>query len=140
LGATVGEALLSPTRLFSAVATSVLRKIGEDVHGMIHNTGGGQTKCLRVGGGLKYVKDSLPEPDPVFSLIKSEAGVEWREMYQDFNMGVGFEFVVDPDCVDDVLSVVERFGLGAQVIGRCEKSRGANALEIKSSQGQFAYE
>lgn len=140
LGATVGEALLSPTRLFSPVAAAVLRKVGVGVHGMIHNTGGGQTKCLRVGDGVRYVKDSLPEPDPVFHLIQREAGVEWREMYQDFNMGVGFEFVVDPGHVDDVLGVVERFGLGAQVIGRCERSRGANKLEIRSPHGEFAYE
>ncbi len=140
LGVTVGEALLSPTRLFSPVAAAVLRNVGGGVHGMIHNTGGGQTKCLRVGDGVKYVKDSLPEPDPVFNLIQREAGVEWREMYQDFNMGVGFEFVVDSGFVDDVLGVVERFGLGAQVIGRCERSGGANKLEIRSPHGEFAYE
>jgi len=140
LDATIGEALLSPTRLFSPVAATVLRKVGRAVHGMIHNTGGGQTKCLRVGKNIKYVKDSLPEPDPIFHLIQKESGVEWREMYQDFNMGVGFEFVVAPGYVDDVLSAIERFGLGAQIIGRCEESRDANALEIKSTYGKFVYD
>jgi phosphoribosylformylglycinamidine cyclo-ligase len=140
LGTTVGGALLSPTRLFAPVAAAVLRKVGESVHGMVHNTGGGQTKCLRVGKGIRYVKDSLPEPDPIFKLIKDESKVEWSEMYQDFNMGVGFEFSVAPESVDDVLAVVERFGLGAQVIGRCEKSSGANTLKIKAPYGEFLYD
>ncbi len=62
---------------------------------MVHNTGGGQTKCLRLGRSIRYVKDNLPEPDPIFRLIQGEAKVGWREMYQDFNMGIGFEFIVD---------------------------------------------
>ncbi|MCX6648501.1 MAG: AIR synthase-related protein [Candidatus Bathyarchaeota archaeon] len=140
LGESVGEALLSPTRLFAPVASAVLRKVGEGVHGMVHNTGGGQTKCLRVGHGVKYVKDSLPEPDPIFHLIQREAAVEWREMYQDFNAGVGFEFIVDPDSAEETRRVAEGFGLGVQVIGRCEKSSGANTLEIRSPYGSFSYD
>lgn len=139
LGAPIGEALLSPTRLFSPIATAVLREAGEGVHGMVHNTGGGQTKCLRVGNGVKYVKDSLPEPDPIFQLIQRESGVEWREMYQDFNMGVGFEFIVAPECVEDAIGAAEKFGLGVHVIGHCEKSSGDNALEIHSRFGKFSY-
>jgi len=140
LGSSVGEALLSPTRLFAPVAAAVLRKVDEGVHGMVHNTGGGQTKCLRVGHGVKYVKDSLPEPDPIFHLIQREAGVEWREMYQDFNMGVGFEFIVDPGSAEEVRRVADGFGLGAQVIGRCEKGAGDNTLEIHSRFGGFLYD
>ncbi len=140
LGSSVGEALLSPTRLFAPVAAAVLRKTGDGVHGMVHNTGGGQTKCLRIGHGINYIKDSLPEPDQIFNLIKNESRVTWREMYQDFNMGVGFELTVDPANVDDVLTTIERFGLGAQVIGHCEKSRDSNKLEIRSKFGKFAYE
>jgi len=139
LGASVGEALLSPTRLYAPVAAAVLKKVG-GVHGMIHNTGGGQTKCLRVGNGVKYIKDSLPEPDPIFPLIQREARVEWREMYQDFNMGVGFEFILDPGSVEAVRSVAEKFGLGVQVIGRCEQGAGKNALEIDSRFGKFLYD
>ena len=139
LGASVGEALLSPTRLYAPVAAAVLRKVG-GVHGMIHNTGGGQTKCLRVGNGVKYVKDSLPEPDPIFPLIQREARVEWREMYQDFNMGVGFEFILDPGSVEAARSAAEKFGLGVQVIGRCEKGAEKNTLEIDSRFGKFLYD
>jgi len=140
LGASIGEALLSPTRLFAPIAAAVLGKVGAGIHGMIHNTGGGQTKCLRVGHGIKYVKDILPEPDPVFSLIKNESGVEWSEMYQDFNMGVGFEFIIDPDSVEEARKVAAAFGLGVQVIGHCEKAKGGNTLEIKSSRGDFHYD
>jgi phosphoribosylformylglycinamidine cyclo-ligase len=135
----VGEALLYPTRLFSPIAAAVLKKVGDGVHGMVHNTGGGQTKCLRVGHGVKYVKDNLPDPDPIFHLIQKEAKVEWREMYQDFNMGVGFEFAVAPECVEMARSAAEKFGLGVHVIGRCEKSSSENTLEIHSRFGKFSY-
>ena len=140
LGESVGEALLHPTRLFSPIASAILRDSGEGVHGMVHNTGGGQTKCLRVGRNVRYIKDSLPDPDPVFHLIKGESGVEWKEMYQDFNMGVGFEVTVDPEYVETILHIAKGFGVGAQVIGRCEKSNGKNALEIRSPYGIFHYE
>ena len=139
LGMTVGEALLSPTRLYAPIAKAVLEEVGGGVHGMVHNTGGGQTKCMRLGRGVRYVKDGLPEPDPIFRLIQREGGVEWREMYQDFNMGVGFEFIVSPDAVDDVLSVSERYGVGGVVVGRCELSRERNSLEIRSPYGEFTY-
>ena len=140
LDESVGEALLHPTRLFSPIASAILKDVGEGVHGMVHNTGGGQTKCLRLGRNIRYVKDNLPEPDPVFQLIKGESGVEWREMYQDFNMGVGFEITVDQRHVERVLHVTEGFGVGAQVIGRCEKSSGKNLLEIRSPYGDFRFE
>jgi len=140
LGESLGEALLHPTRLFSPIASAIIRDSREGIHGMVHNTGGGQTKCLRVGRNVKYIKDSLPEPDPIFHLIKSESGVEWREMYQDFNMGVGFEITVPPDHAEQVIRVAEGFGVGAQVIGRCEKANGRNALEIRSPYGVFLYD
>ena len=139
LGVTIGEALLSPTRLYAPIAAEVLRKIGSKVHGMVHNTGGGQTKCLRVGDNIRYIKNSLPEPDPIFNLIQREAEVEWREMYQDFNTGIGFEFIVEPSAVDEVLSIVEKFGVGVQVVGHCEEGAENNSLELSSRHGRFLY-
>ena len=138
LDCTVGEALLCPTRLFSPVALKVLEKHGRAVHGMVHNTGGGNTKCLRLGKGIRYVKE-MPQHDPIFGLIQRESGVEWHEMYQDFNMGVGFEFIVDPDSAEDVFSVVEGFGVEASVVGYCEESKEGNKLTIKSDKGIFEY-
>ncbi len=139
LDMTVGEALLSPTRIFAPVAAAVLEKVGGAVHGMVHNTGGGQTKCLNLGRGVRYVKDSLPDADPIFRLIQREAEVGWREMYEDFNMGVGFEFIVDPEAAEEVVGVAEGFGIGVQVIGRCERSLGENSLIVDSRYGKFAY-
>jgi len=139
LGMTVGEALLSPTRVFAPVAAAVLDRVGGAVHGMVHNTGGGVTKCLRLGGGVRYVKDSLPEPDPIFGLIQREGRVGWKEMYEDFNMGVGFEFIVAPEAAEEVVGVAEGFGVGAQVIGRCERSPDGNSLIIESKHGKFVY-
>ncbi|MCK4318724.1 phosphoribosylformylglycinamidine cyclo-ligase, partial [Candidatus Bathyarchaeota archaeon] len=139
MGMTVGEALLSPTRLYAPIAKAVLDEVGRGVHGMVHNTGGGQTKCMRLGRGVRYVKDGLSEPDPIFKLIQREGGIEWREMYQDFNMGVGYEFMVAPEDAEATLSICERYSIGAQVIGRCEKSEEGNVLDITSEYGGFRY-
>jgi phosphoribosylformylglycinamidine cyclo-ligase len=134
----LGEALLSPTRLFSPIALKVLEKNGSDVHGMVHNTGGGNTKCLRLGKGIKYVKN-MPIHDPIFHLIQQESGVEWREMYQDFNMGVGFEFIVDSDSAEDILSIVEGYGVGASIIGECVETNTENKLTINAENGKYQY-
>ncbi|HEX9913733.1 MAG TPA: AIR synthase-related protein, partial [Candidatus Bathyarchaeia archaeon] len=74
-----------------------------------------------------------------FRLIQREGGVEWREMYQVFNMGVGYEFIVEPDVVDEVVSAAEAFGLGVHVVGRCEPSRSGNTLRVSSPHGDFLY-
>ena len=132
LGATVGEALLSPTRLFSPIALKVLDSHRGAVHGIVHNTRGGNTKCLRLGRGI-------PDPDRIFELSKTEAGVTWDERYQDFNMGVGFEFIVDPESTEGILSVIEGYGVGVSIIGRCMEADDDNTLEIKSSKGSFSY-
>jgi phosphoribosylformylglycinamidine cyclo-ligase len=139
LGSTVGEALLSPTRLFAPIAKAVYKELGKGVHGMVHNTGGGQTKILRLGSGIKYVKDGLPEPDPIFKLVQAEGRVEWREMYQDFNMGVGFEFIVDAEVADTVVSVASKYDVGVNVIGHCEQSRAGNQLRLVTRFGEFQY-
>jgi phosphoribosylformylglycinamidine cyclo-ligase len=135
----VGEALLSPTRLYGPIVSTVLEEFRLEVHGMVHNTGGGQTKCLRLGTNIKYVKNNLPEPDPIFKLIKKDSGVKWREMYQDFNMGIGFEFVVKPDTVGNIIELCKKFGIGVYRIGYCTESFNGNSLVIKSEFGDFQY-
>jgi phosphoribosylaminoimidazole (AIR) synthetase len=77
--------------------------------------------------------------DPIFGLIKKEARVDWQEMYQDFNMGIGFEFIVDPESAEEVQSVAQRFGIGVHIIGRCEKGAGKNTLKIQSMYGDYQY-
>jgi len=140
LGMTVGEAILSPTRFFTPVILKILEKFRPQVKGLIHNTGGGQTKCLKLGRNVHYVKDSLPNPDPIFHLIQRESGEEWRAMYQGGNMGIGMEVIVDPQVAEDILSISESYGLAAQVIGRCERSRAGNRLIIHSPFGKFRYD
>ncbi len=139
LDMTVGEALLSPTRLYAPIILKALREVDGGIHGLVHNTGGGLTKCLRLGRGILYVKDALPEPDPIFRLIQSEGKVDWREMYMVFNMGVGFEVIVDPEYAEEVIDIAEGYGVETQVIGRCERSREGNRLRIESSYGRFIY-
>jgi phosphoribosylformylglycinamidine cyclo-ligase len=139
LGMTVGEALLSPTRIFAPIVAAALAEFGGAIHGMVHNTGGGVTKCLHLGRGVRYVKDTLPEPDPIFELIRREAKVDWREMYEDFNMGVGFEFIVDAEMADDVVGISKGFGVGAQEIGHCERLEDQNVVTIKTKHGDFEY-
>lgn len=139
LGMTVGEALLSPTRLFAPVVFKILESCGTSIHSMVHNTGGGLTKCLRIGRGTNYLLDNLPIPDPVFLLIQKESGVSWKEMYEDYNMGIGFEICLDPEAVETALSVADSFKLGASVIGRCEKGIEGNALNVESRFGKFKY-
>lgn len=139
LGMTVGEAILSPTRIFAPVVLKILEKHHGEITGLVHNTGGGQTKCLRLGRNIHYINDNPPEPDPIFKLIQKEAKVDWQEMYEVFNMGVGFELVVREEGVEGVLEVADKLGLGAQVIGRCERSDGRNRLTIVSEFGKFEY-
>jgi phosphoribosylformylglycinamidine cyclo-ligase len=135
----VGEAILSPTRIFAPVIAKILEKHGKQVTGLVHDTGGGQTKCLGLGKNIHYIKDDLIGPDPIFRLIQREAKVSWMEMFQDFNMGIGFEIIARKKCVEKILAIAERFGIGAKVIGRCEKSDGKNRLTIKSEFGKFEY-
>ena len=137
LGMTVGEALASPTRIYMPLILEILRKA--EVKALIHNTGGGLTKCLRVGRGVAYIKDRLPEPDPIFRLIQREGKIDWREMYQVFNMGVGMEVIVDKGHLQNVIDVCEKFGVGAQPIGRCERSSSGNSLLINSNLGSFSF-
>jgi phosphoribosylformylglycinamidine cyclo-ligase len=136
---TVGEALLSPTRLYAPIIKPILSEFREDVHGMVHNTGGGQTKCLRLGKGINYVKNNLPEPDPIFILIQRESGVTWGEMYQDFNMGIGYELIVTSSSAEDIMMKAEKFGLGIQIIGYCNKNSNGNSLDIISKNGKFHF-
>jgi len=139
LGMTVGEAILSPTRIYTPILVKLIEKFGGSISALIHNTGSGQTKCLRVGRNIHYIKDDLLEPDPIFPLIQREAGESWRAMYTIYNMGVGFEVIIDREVAEEALDVVESYGVEAKIIGRCEEGRGRNTLTIKTPHGTFHY-
>jgi phosphoribosylformylglycinamidine cyclo-ligase len=137
LNMSIGEALLSPSRVYLPIILKVIKKV--EVKAIIHNTGGGLTKCLKIGRSIRYVKDNLPEPDPIFRLIQAESRETWRNMYRSFNMGIGLEVIVEKGDEDDVIDVSEKFHVDAQVIGRCEKSSDGNSLIIVSKNGRFKY-
>jgi len=140
LGMTIGEALLSPMRFFVPVILKVLERCRPDVSGLVHNMGGGLTKGLRIGRNIHYVKDNLFEADPIFHLIQRESGESWKAMFENYNMGTGFEIIAKPEVSEEILSISGSFGLEAKVIGRCEKSDGKNKVTIKNSWGKFQYE
>ncbi len=135
----VHAAITSPTRIFAPVVFKILETVGAAVTGLVHNTGGGQTKCLKLGSGLRYIKHLTIQPDPIFTLIQRESGESWRDMYRDFNMGVGFEVILEPEAVDQVLSIAEGFGVEAKEIGYVESGSNGNQVVIESSLGKFVY-
>ncbi|MEM2904598.1 MAG: AIR synthase-related protein [Candidatus Bathyarchaeia archaeon] len=139
LGMTLGEALTSPKRVYAPYVLKVLERFGSQITGLVHNTGGGLTKCLKLGRGLHYVKDRLYEPDPIFKLIKEESGEDWRNMYEAFNMGVGFEVITEHEAAERVVEALESMGLEAKVIGEIQRSEGGNRLTIRSPFGEFKY-
>jgi phosphoribosylformylglycinamidine cyclo-ligase len=119
----VGKLLLSSTRTYAPVVKVLLENHFEQVHGMIHSSGGGQTKCLKyLPGDMRIVKDNLLKPPVIFDLIQKSSGADAREMYQVFNMGQRLEIYTDASAADDMLKIIKGFGLGAQVIGRVEES------------------
>jgi phosphoribosylformylglycinamidine cyclo-ligase len=138
LGMCIGEAITSPTRLYTPIILRILERYGESVRGLIHNTGGGQTKCLRVGQHIHYKKRSL-FVDPIFQMIQQESGENWRTMFQNFNMGTGFEIIVDADAAEDILSIPDKEGLEAQIIGECKESKGNSQLTLETPWGAFQY-
>ncbi len=140
LDMTIGEALLSPTRVYAPIIAKILEVLADHVRGMVHNTGGGLTKSLRLGNGLRYIKDSLPPPDPIFLIIQREGRISWREMYETFNMGIGFEVLVDEEAVDEVINIAESYGVEAYVIGKVEKGTpNLNEVIVRSERGTFVY-
>lgn len=140
IGMTVGEAITSPTRIFSPVIYEVLKVTGSTITGLVHNTQGGLTKSLKLGENLAYVKNNLLEIDPIFHLIQRESKESWREMFRDFNVGCGFEIVAEEASVDEITRISESFEIQAQVIGRIEEGPQSNKVLIDSSFGRFEYE
>jgi phosphoribosylformylglycinamidine cyclo-ligase len=137
-GMTAGKLLLSPTRTYAPVLKEILTRHFGQVHGLIHCSGGGQTKCLKyLPGPVKIVKDNLFDIPPVFDLIRKASGADSREMHQVFNMGCRLEIYTSPDFAEGMMTIARHWGVDARVIGRVEKSdkkelvitRGAEMIE-----------
>jgi phosphoribosylformylglycinamidine cyclo-ligase len=135
---TVGQLVLSPTRTYAPVIKKLLDEMRPQIHGMVHCTGGAQTKVLHfVGDNCRVVKDNMFPVPPLFRLIKEQSGTDWREMYQVFNMGHRMEIYVQPEMAERVIEISKSFNIDAQIIGHIEE--GTRSLTIQSEFGTFKY-
>ena len=134
----VGQLVLSPTRTYAPVIKVVLDQMRNKVHGMVHCTGGAQTKVMHFVENKHVIKDNLFPIPPLFKLIKQESGTDWKEMYKVFNMGHRMEIYVDQAEAQEVIDIAKSFNIDAQVIGHVEAGE-CNRLTIKSAEGTFEY-
>ena len=134
-----GQLVLSPTRTYAPVMKEIFSKINrKKINGLIHCSGGAQTKVMNFVDNKHIIKDDLFDIPPVFNLIQKESGTNWREMYQVFNMGHRLEIYTDGNTADEIISICDSFSLEAKIIGRVEENS-TNKLTIKSSKGHFNY-
>ena len=135
---TAGKMVLSPTRTYAPVIKKMLDELRPEIHGMVHCTGGAQTKVLHfVGDNCRVVKDNMFPIPPLFKTIQEESQTDWSEMYKVFNMGHRMEIYVRPEVAEKVIAISQSFGIDAQVIGHIEE--GKKSLLIKSEYGEFEY-
>ncbi len=134
-----GKLVLSPTRTYAPVIKKILSKFSnKQIHGMVHCSGGGQTKILHFIDNLHIVKDNLFETPLLFKLIQNESKSDWKEMYQVFNMGHRMELYVPKEISDEIIAISKSFNIEAQIVGRVEFSE-KKKLTIKSVHGEFEY-
>jgi phosphoribosylformylglycinamidine cyclo-ligase len=134
-----GKLVLSPTRTYAPVIKKILEKYSPaDIHGMVHCSGGGQTKILHFIGNLHVVKDNLFPIPPLFELIQKQSGTDWKEMYQVFNCGHRMELYVPGSIAQDLIEISQSFNVDARIVGRVEASA-EKKLTIKSEYGIFEY-
>ncbi|QMW02849.1 AIR synthase-related protein [Spirosoma foliorum] len=135
---TVGQLILSPTRTYAPVAKVLLDEHRAQIHGMVHCSGGAQTKVLHFVDNLHIIKDNLFPIPPLFRLIQSESGTSWQEMYKVFNMGHRLEVYLPESHAQRVIDIAQSFGIAAQIIGRVEDYEGKR-VTIQSEVGEFIY-
>ena len=134
-----GKLVLSPTRTYAPIIKKILSRFSNtEIHGMVHCSGGAQTKILHFVENLHIIKDNLFEIPPLFKLIQAESGTDWKEMYQVFNMGHRMELYVSEEIADTIIEISKSFDVDAQVIGRVEASE-KKRLTIQSTMGTFDY-
>ncbi|MCK7591394.1 AIR synthase-related protein [Subsaxibacter sp. CAU 1640] len=134
-----GKLVLSPTRTYAPIIKKIMSKYNsKDIHGMVHCSGGAQTKILHFIDNLHIVKDNMLPIPPLFRLIQEQSNTDWKEMYQVFNCGHRMELYVSQSVAEDIISISESFNVQAQIIGRVEASN-QKKLTIKSEFGTFEY-
>jgi len=133
-----GKLVLSPTRTYAPVIKQLLDKHRKDIHGMVHCSGGAQTKVLHFVDNVHIIKDNLFPIPPLFKLIQEESGTDWKEMYKVFNMGHRMEIYVSPEIAESIIEISKSFNIDAQIVGRVEEHVGKK-LTIDSPFGSFEY-
>ena len=133
-----GKLVLSPTRTYAPVIKRILEEMRNEIHGMVHCTGGAQTKVMHFVDGKHVIKDNMFPIPPLFRLIREQSGTDWSEMYKVFNMGHRMEIYLPADKAQKVIEISKSFGIDARIIGRVENAP-ANRLTIISEYGEFTY-
>jgi phosphoribosylformylglycinamidine cyclo-ligase len=136
---TAGKLVLSPTRTYAPVIKKILDQYRAQIDGMVHCSGGAQTKVLHFVDGVHVIKDNLFPIPPLFDLIQKESNTDWKEMYKVFNMGHRMELYVSEEIAGEIIAISESFGIPAQIIGRVEASA-TKQVTVKSPYGEFIYE
>lgn len=134
-----GKLVLSPTRTYAPVVKELLNRMRPAIHGMVHCSGGAQTKVMHFVENKHVIKDNLFPTPVLFEMIQRESGTDWKEMYKVFNMGHRLEVYLPSDKAAEVIAISESFGIPARIVGRVEERGEGNLLTIKSSKGTFEY-
>lgn len=134
-----GKMVLSPTRTYAPIIAEILQKYRNDIHGMVHCSGGAQTKVLHFVDDVHIIKDKLFPTPVLFQKIQEASGTDWKEMYKVFNMGHRMELYVPEEIAEDIIKISESFNVAAQIVGRVEESKNGKQLTIRSEHGEFIY-
>ena len=138
VGIDAGKLVLSPTRTYAPLIRELLLSYREQIDGMIHCSGGAQTKVLHFAEEVHIIKDHLFPLPPLFKMIQEESGTDWKEMYQVFNMGHRFEIYTDEGTAQEVIKLAEKYQIEARIVGHCETAS-QKKLTIRGDQGEFVY-
>jgi phosphoribosylformylglycinamidine cyclo-ligase len=138
-GMTAGKMVLSPTRTYAPVIIKVLSELRASIHGMVHCSGGAQTKVLNFVDKMHIIKDNMFAVPPLFRIIQEQSQTPWQEMYKVFNMGHRFEIYTDMASAERIIEIAESFDLEARIVGRCETSATGSSLTINSEYGTYRY-
>jgi phosphoribosylformylglycinamidine cyclo-ligase len=138
LNTDAGKLVLSPTRTYAPVIIKILQAMRPEIHGMVHCSGGGQTKILHFFDKMHIIKDNLFPLPPLFRMIQEQSGTSWEEMYKVFNMGHRFEIYTEPKNASAIIDIARQFDLEARIVGHCETSQ-EKKLTISSEFGTFEY-
>lgn len=136
---TLGKAVLSPTRTYTPLVKTALEKFRKGIKGILHCSGGGQTKCLKFGKNIHYIKDNLFDVPPLFAHIQSVTGQPWKNLFPVYNMGHRLEMYVEPEIAQELIQLSESYQIDAKIVGRCEAAEEKNKVSIQWDNNTFEY-